>query len=353
MKKEKINIFFACDDNYIPFLASTLQSLKTYCDKQRDYKIIILNSGIKKENIDKIKRAYNSNNFDIIFFDMTCYLEEINNRLHTRDYYSKTTYYRLFIPSLFPDLNKALYLDSDIILKGDVSQLYDISLGKNLVGAVHDSFVDLFKELTQYVENKVGVKPYTKYFNAGVLLMNLKEMRAFNFKDKFIELLSRVKFDIAQDQDYLNALCQGRVKIIDLNWNFMPLENTVKDENIKLIHFNLDYKPWQKDGILYSDLFWNFASQTEFYDDIKRIKIKFDLAKIEKAKSQTDNFIKNALNQAIDSEENQRIAKVIKDIKEKKECQPLQNQLNDLKYWRKSENLKEWEYSTEMLKMTL
>lgn len=352
MKKEKINIFFACDDNYIPFLATTIQSLKRHCDKQRDYKIIILNSGIKKENVDKIKNAYNSKNFNISFFDMTCYLEEINNRLHTRDYYSKTTYYRLFIPSIFTDINKALYLDSDIILKGDVSQLYDISLGNNLVGAVHDSFVDLFSELKLYIENKVGVKPYTKYFNAGVLLMNLKELRTFNFKDKFIELLSRVKFDIAQDQDYLNALCKGRVKLIDVSWNFMPLENTTKSESIKLIHFNLDYKPWQKDGILYSDLFWEFASQTEFYQDIIAVKRKFDLARIENAKNQTENFIKNAYNQAMDKQENQRIANIIKKIKEKKEWKPVQNQLTDLKCWIKSKNLNEWEYSIEMLKMT-
>lgn len=315
MKKEKINIFFTCDDNYIPFLATTIHSLKENCDMNREYQIYIVNSGIREENKNKITNSYSSTNFQIKFFDISTYLKEINDRLHTRDYYSKTTYYRLFIPSLFPQLDKALYLDSDIILNGDISQLYDISLGKNLVGAVHDSFVDLFKELTQYVEQRVGVKPYTKYFNAGVLLMNLKELRKFNFKEKFLNLLSSVKFDIAQDQDYLNALCQDKVKLIDLNWNFMPLENTVKDDNIKLVHFNLDYKPWQKDGILYSDLFWQYAEKTEFLVDIQDIKSKFDNFKIENAKHQTNNFIEHANAQARADKENEIIQKTIRKIK--------------------------------------
>ena len=114
--------------------------------------------------------------------------------------------------------------------------------------------------------------------------MNLKELRAFGFKNKFLNLLTSVKFDIAQDQDYLNALCQGRVKLIDDRWNFMPLENTVKDENIKLIHFNLDYKPWQRDGILYSDLFWKHALETVFLNEIKAIKNKFGKNKIKHLK---------------------------------------------------------------------
>ena len=317
MKNEKINLFFACDDNYIPFLAVTLHSLKESCDKTREYQIYILNSGIKKEYIDKITKKYSSNNFKINFFDITSQLKEISERLHTRDYYSKSTYFRLFIPTLFPNLNKALYLDSDIILLGDVSKLYDTDLGSNLVGGIHDTFVDTFDELIKYVENRTGVKPYTNYFNAGVLLMNLDELRKFNFKEKFIDLLGTVKFDIAQDQDYLNVLCNGRVTLVDKNWNFMPLKNTVKDDNIKLIHFNLDYKPWQKDGILYSDLFWDYAGKTYFLNEIKSVKIKFDKERVEKAKNQTSNFVAHAYAQALDSLENEKIASKIKSIKEK------------------------------------
>ena len=79
-----------------------------------------------------------------------------------------------------------------------------------------DAFVQSIDMLKPYVEKKIGVKN-KNYFNAGVLLMNLKELRKFDFKEKFLKLLSLVKFDVAQDQDYLNALCSGRVKMLDKN----------------------------------------------------------------------------------------------------------------------------------------
>lgn len=318
MKNNKINIFFACDDNYIPFLGVTLESIRANSALNRDYEIHILNSGLKEENITSISSAFSSKNFKINFHNISQELEEFNERLHTRDYYSKSTYYRLFIPTLFPSLKKALYLDCDIVLRGDVAKLYDIELEDNLVAGVHDSFVDTHEAMKMYVENRVGVKPYTNYFNAGVLLMNLTELRKFNFKDKFLNLLSSVKFNVAQDQDYLNALCKDRVKKIDWTWNFMPLENTVKDDKIQLIHFNLDYKPWQKEGILYSDLFWRNAEKTFFLEKIKGCKTAFNKAYVEKAKLQTENLITLCFAQGSDEKENCKIQKIINNIKEAK-----------------------------------
>ena len=239
MKKQTINLFFTCDDNYLPFFTVTLDSLKQNCDKTRKYQIFVLNNGLNTKNVENIKLNFEEESFKINFCDVSKELEEISERLHTRDYYSKSTYFRLFIPTMFPTLKKALYLDCDILLKGDVSKLYDINLSSNLVGAVHDAFVDTHQALQQYVENRIGVKPYTKYFNAGVLLMNLEQMRKYDFKNKFFELLKSVKFDVAQDQDYLNALCYKKVKFISQDWNFMPLENRAPSK-VNLIHFNLD-----------------------------------------------------------------------------------------------------------------
>lgn len=314
---EKINIFFACDDNYLPFLAVTLQSLKENCDKSRIYQIYVLNAGLKHENVEKIKHDFNSLNFNISFFDISNELCEFDKRLHTRDYYTKSTYYRLFIPTLFPDLKKCLYLDCDIILKGDISKLYDLDLENNLVGAVPDGFLNTNENLKLYVENRVGVEA-DKYFNAGVLLMNLNKLREFSFKDKFISLLSAVHFDVAQDQDYLNALCNGKVKLICDDWNFMPLDSQEKRESINLIHFNLDCKPWQKDNILFSELFWEFASKTEFLKDIQNVKNNFSPERQKKAKQQSINLVSTASKQARETLENQKIQIKINLIKEGK-----------------------------------
>ena len=136
-----VNLFFACDNAYVPFLAVTLTSLKENCNPKRDYALRILHTGLDPENIRRLTEGFASEGFTMEFIDITQAVEQFADKLHTRDYYSKSTYYRLFIPDLFPGLDKALYLDSDVVLLGDVSELYDVDLEDNLVGAIPDSVV--------------------------------------------------------------------------------------------------------------------------------------------------------------------------------------------------------------------
>ena len=263
-------IFFAVDNDYIPFLSVTLKSLLEHTTEENKYIIKILYTDIKKENQNKIKK-YERPNVNIEFVDLSYYINKIKNKLYTRDYYSKTTYFRLFIPDLYPQYNKALYLDSDTLILEDIANLYNIEIGDNLLGAIPDSAVQSVPEFQEYVEKVVGVSSYKQYFNAGILIMNLDELRKFKFQDKFLYLLDTIKYSVAQDQDYLNRLCKGRVKIIDGAWNKMPIDNYKKDD-IKLIHYNLNYKPWHFDDILYKEYFWNYAEKTEYYNQIKDIK---------------------------------------------------------------------------------
>ncbi|MCF0117329.1 MAG: glycosyltransferase family 8 protein [Bacilli bacterium] len=314
--KKRIPIFFSVDDNYIPFLAVSLQSLIKHANKNNIYLIKVLHANsISDENQNKIINKYSNETFDIEFVNIEKYVEKISNRLHTRDYYSKSTYYRLFIPNLYPEFNKAIYLDSDITILKDISRLYNIPLGNNLVGAIPDESVQLIDEFKEYVENRVGVDSYKNYFNAGILVMNLKKLREINFEDMFINLVSAVKFDVAQDQDYLNAICRNRVKYISNSWNKMPFPNyKIKEAFINLIHYNLDKKPWQQDGILYEKYFWECAKETEYYEKILAFKANVTVEQVEKSKAQTIALIKKTHEQAIDAEENARIRDIIDDI---------------------------------------
>ena len=268
-----IPIFFAVDDGYIPFLAVTLQSLIENASKDYYYEMKILYTNISEENKEKILK-YESENVKIEFVDLNYYLEELQEKLYTRDYYTKTTYYRLMIPNLYPQYDKILYLDSDITVLGDVSELYNTDLEDNLVGAVPDGSVRAIKEFSDYVERVVGMADYKNYFNAGILLMNLKEMREFDFQTKFLYLLENMKFSVAQDQDYLNRICKGRTKILDAGWDVMPLptDTPMQENDIKIIHYNLIYKPWHFDNVLYQEYFWRYAKKTEFYEEIMEMR---------------------------------------------------------------------------------
>ena len=267
-----IPIFFAVDDGYVPFLAVALESLIRNSSKNYYYAIKILYTNIEERNKKKISK-YERDNVKIEFVNLNYYIEEVKDKLYTRDYYTNTTYFRLFIPNLYPQYDKVLYLDSDIVVLGDIADLYNVEIGDNLVAAAPDDVIQSSNIFQEYAERVVGVAKYQNYFNAGILLMNLDEMRKFEFQEKFLYLLEQIKFTVAQDQDYLNRLCKGRVKIISTVWDRMPIpDSSVKDEDLKIIHYNLIYKPWHFDDVLYSKYFWDYAKKTEFYKDILTIK---------------------------------------------------------------------------------
>lgn len=299
-----VNLFFSCDDNYIPFLGVTLASLRENCDPGRHYDVRVLHTGLREEYMRRISERFDGPDFKVEFLDISSTVEDFSRQLHTRDYYSKTTYYRLFIPELFPELDKALYLDSDLVFCGDVTEFYDTPLGDNLVGAVPDGFVNSTAELRLYASNRLGVD-CSRYFNAGVLLMNLKAMREFRFQQVFLQLLGAVTFQVAQDQDYLNVICRDRVTYLSYDWNAMPAGVPV--ESPKLIHFNLDSKPWHTDGVTYEDRFWRYAELSGFRQEIQAGKASYSEEDRQRSAEQTVNLIALSHRQALDHRENARI----------------------------------------------
>ena len=268
-----VPIFFACDDNYIPFLDVTLKSIQENMSKNNFYDIKILNSGISDNLKTNLINNYVKDNFSIEFVDINPYLKDISSKLHVRDYYSKTTYFRLFIPRLYPQLDKCLYLDCDIIVRDDIANLFAFDIGDNLVGGIPDEIVYKTEEFRQYAQKRLGIIP-ENYINAGILVMNLKELRNFDFENKFIDLLSKIKFSVAQDQDYINVICKNRIKYLPKIWNKQPLfDKDVLDKNtISLLHFNLNLKPWHYDNIMYEEEFWKYAKLTKYHDNLLNMK---------------------------------------------------------------------------------
>ncbi len=268
----EIPIFFGVDDGYCPFLAVTIQSLLDNSSPEYTYSIKVLHMDISSENKKKIAK-YEQENASIEFVDLNYYIEKIKDKLYTRDYYSKTTYFRLFIPNLYPQYDKALYLDSDIVVLDDIAKLFATDMGDNLVAAAPDDVIQFNPVFQTYVEKVVGVADYRRYFNAGVLLMNLHQLRKFKFQEKFLYLLDKIKFSVAQDQDYLNRLCKGRVTFLERTWNRMPIEDPkIKPEEVRLVHYNLEFKPWHFEDILYKEFFWMYAQETEYFEQIQEIR---------------------------------------------------------------------------------
>ena len=309
---DTVQLFFACDDAYVPCLAVALTSVFENRDPERDYAVRVLHTGMSRELQERLVSRFAAPGFTLEFPNITPHVEEFARRLHTRDYYSCSTYYRLFIPRLYPRLSKALYLDCDLVLREDVSRLYDQPLEDALVGAVPDGVVGTVEVFQQYVRNRLDIADPGQYFNAGVLLMNLEAMRQCDFQERFLELLGKVTFRVGQDQDYLNVLCKGRVRYLGFDWNTMP--TGVDTPAPRLIHYNMDAKPWHRDDVKYAREFWSVADRSGFLPELKAIRRGFTCDKREQAARQTRQLMALGHRQAMAHAENARIHRQIRQV---------------------------------------
>ena len=277
-ERKIIPVFYAVDKNYLPFLATGIASIKRNISPDKEYKIHVLYTGDLGEGVFALN-AMQTENLHIEFTEVSKELAEIENMLHCRDYYTNAIYYRLFIPDLFLQYDKAVYLDSDTILLADIAELFETDVGENLIGAVNDEAVMGVPAFRAYTQNALDIHP-ERYFNSGVILLNTKKMREIHFCNLFRDVLSSYDFVVAPDQDCLNLICKDKVHYFGVEWNKLPIGGKA-DTLPKLIHFNLTMKPWNYDGILYEEYFWEFAKETAFYEDIVKVKNAFtpDMAK--------------------------------------------------------------------------
>lgn len=277
MANKTIPIFFSIDDSYAPFLSVALKSAIDNSKSENNYRAIIMYESLSQDNRERLG-SLATNNFKIDFVEMNEGLETITDRLSNRirsEYFTLTIYFRLFIASMFPEYDKAIYIDSDIVLEEDIAELFSIDIGDNFIGACRDASIDGIEPFQSYVEQVVGVDR-NDYVNSGVLLMNLKKLRDADFDKHFLSLLNTYHFDsVAPDQDYLNAICKGSIYYLSPKWNTMPNEQKPKIEGAKLIHYNLFSKPWCYDGLQYGERFWHYAENSGYINEIREFKNNF------------------------------------------------------------------------------
>ena len=262
-----IPIFFACDNQYTKYTMVAMKSMIENASKEYTYHMHILHTDVSAAMQERVKELENANT-RIYFDDVTERLAKLDGELPVRDYYSHTTYYRLFIPDMYPQYDKAIYIDSDTIVKGDISRLYDFDLGDNYVGGVNDQVVVQDPIFGDYVEKVLGVER-NNYFNAGLLLINCDQFRKNNVLDQFCKLLHMYNFVVAQDQDYLNVICHNKVLWLPQVWNTEVFgEIAPKEEDICILHYNLAAKPWHYKDCRMQQYFWKYAERSGVYPEI-------------------------------------------------------------------------------------
>ena len=267
MVKPVIDIFYSFDDNFTKYVSVSLYSLIENASKNYDYHIHLLHQSLTDKSKELIM-SLEKPGFSFEFEDVTDYLSTLSRDLPLRDYYSKTTYYRLFIADMHPELNKSLYIDSDTVIQGDISELYNTDISDYYLAACHEQAMLNVNEFGNYVEQCVGVSRYN-FFNCGVLLINSKEWRTHKVLNRFMGLLNQYDFLVTQDEDYLNLICKDHVLFLDQKWNYETMfELPCPQNEIGVFHYIMFEKPWHYNSCPYADVYYSYAKKSPCYDEI-------------------------------------------------------------------------------------
>lgn len=252
----KYDILCATDDKYVPYCGIMLTSLFEN-NKELNFCIYILTEHLSDRSKNELATLANSYNqrIEIITVD-----SEIlkNCPIRQGDHVSIATYYRLLAPKLLPsNIEKILYLDCDMIIDSDITDLYNVDInGYPIAMSLDETFFD---------DEKYQRLDYDKkylYQNAGVALFNIKYWRDNNIVEKCFEYISNNADKIIfHDQDTLNALLHKEIKQLPIKYNLQTgfLYNAYK-KNYKneiddimeaamspiIIHYTGPGKPWFK-----------------------------------------------------------------------------------------------------------
>lgn len=156
-----------------------------------------------------------------------------------------SSYLRLLIPEIFPQVDKLVYMDSDMLCTGPLSEAYEVELGDHLVAAVKDPSAGGAKSL--FAEFRETGVPAEDYINAGFLVMNVALWRAEGIHLRCMELIAAGNL-LFEDQSAINIVCKGRKLLVHEKFNFLRRSRQGLDDpqlnRPCVIHYTGKIKPW-------------------------------------------------------------------------------------------------------------
>jgi family 8 glycosyl transferase len=237
MLQKKKSVVFAGDYAYIRQIETAMKSL---CRHNSHVKIYLLNQDIPQEWFSQIRIYLQEMGGDLIDCKLIGQQYKMNwsNKL---PHINHMTFARYFIPDFVTE-DKVLYLDSDLIVTGDLTDLFELDLGENYLAAARSCF-------------GAGLG-----FNAGVLLINNKKWRSENIRQQLIELTEKEHENVKEgDQSILNMLFKDQYSLLEDKYNFqIGFDAGAAEKNHafifeipltplpKILHYISPDKPWKQ-----------------------------------------------------------------------------------------------------------
>ncbi len=283
-----IPVCFISDDGYVIPTATAIQSLIQNKKAETHYDIYIISPSLSQKSIERFK-LFSSCTVKINIIQSS--MEKYSNLHH---YYKKTfcvatpaALLKFEIPNFLASYNKAIYLDGDILVKKDLSDLWNVDVDKYYVAAVYDTG-------RLYSKNEKFAL-YPQYFNSGVMLLNLNLLRKNNIPEKLYEAKKNSLDMSLMDQNIFNQVLKEKIKNIDIVFNylvinlhravdkyaFQDINNLFHSKYLSLediedkayiLHFSSKDKPWKYYNGEYSEVWYEYFMRCPFNDEIiKRV----------------------------------------------------------------------------------
>ena len=235
LKKSEINICFAINDTYLEPLMVTLYSLLK-SNGNSTFRFYVISNNLSESSQTRLRRFLEKfPHADIEFVSVDA--SRFQDLTISIDYITLETYFRYVLAELFPSLDKILYLDADLIVVGDITDLWNTELGANYAAGVHDIYIERIS-----YKQEIGLEESDLYINAGVILFNLDAIRKGNIVPKFFEQTGRMfRF---QDQDVLNVVCRKKIVRVPDKFNVLFGEKSGLSRSASIIHYTGRRKPW-------------------------------------------------------------------------------------------------------------
>ncbi|MBP5288261.1 MAG: glycosyltransferase family 8 protein [Clostridia bacterium] len=289
--RSAVPVVLAASAAFVPVCAIVIRSLAKSADPERLYDVVVLHREIDGEGQALVARTVRDfPNVSVRFYNTS----EITDRFQLRpiEHIPIETYYRFLIPEIIVGYEKVLYLDCDLVCLKDVGKLYDTDLGDNWIAAVKD--VDMQGQAARdrgmkfYLQDRLGMKDPSLYFQAGVLLLNTIALKEVHTTDEWLTFASE-EYRYG-DQDILNRFCRGHVLYLDMTWNVLadcgnfrvpvliekgPSDNKEAYREARkdpaVVHYAGREKPWNTKNCDLASCFWEIARETPLHQQLQSL----------------------------------------------------------------------------------
>lgn len=275
---DRIWVAFGCDGEFAPHVGVVISSILRHSAAGK-FHFLVMHQGFSAAQKEALIALAPKELFTWI--DMNAYdLPEY----HVSNHISHATLFRLALEKMAPeDCHRLIYLDADLIVMGDLQELWDQDLNGAALGAIQDAGLspnmpNVEQHWLDWVDDKDGV-----YMNAGVLLLDLDQLRRDGGFAEAMEIIAKHGADLPyQDQDAINRVFWNKSKRLPLDWNvqryqllqpvwpYLSKQSRAAVRHPKIVHFTGPEKPWNLEG--YHPWWWTYwdeLARTPFFDEVR------------------------------------------------------------------------------------